>query len=226
MDKGDSAAANKQQNVEKIISTAMSEFITKGIKAVKMDDIATILAMSKRTLYELFENKEQLLLECVKRMAQDEKDHLDRFTAGRQLNVIAIVIEFYRYQLNKLNVVSPQFYADMHKYQSVNNFLDELKREKQHFGLQFFAKGVDEGYFRKDVDYELISKVCSESMNYIYQNHLLDNFSLMRIFQDVTMLYIRGLCTLKGIETLEKILSEKPLSFAPLRPTLHIAQDL
>ena len=49
-----------------ILETAMSEFKAKGIKRVRMDDIAHQLGISKRTLYEVFSNKEQLLLEGVK----------------------------------------------------------------------------------------------------------------------------------------------------------------
>lgn len=50
----------------RIIRTAMPLFKQKGIKAVRMDDIANILSISKRTLYEIYNNKEDLLLEGVK----------------------------------------------------------------------------------------------------------------------------------------------------------------
>ena len=47
---------------QKILDTAMGLFKQKGIKAVRMDDIATEIAISKRTLYEIYSNKEDLLL--------------------------------------------------------------------------------------------------------------------------------------------------------------------
>lgn len=209
MNNSDPTTDSHQQGTERIVSAALAEFTSKGIKAVKMDDIATLLSISKRTLYEHFENKEQLLLECVRFMANDERHHMDLFASGREVNVIAIVIEFYRYQLQKLGCVSPSFYTDMRKYPLVNEFIEQLRREKQQTGLQFFAKGKEEGYFRTDVDYALIAKVCGESMDYINRNHLLEGYSLKRVFQDVTMLYIRGLCTLKGIEALERELKMK-----------------
>lgn len=43
---------------EKILQTSMQMFKVHGIKAVKMDDIATRLSISKRTLYEIYANKE------------------------------------------------------------------------------------------------------------------------------------------------------------------------
>ena len=50
---------------EKILATAIESFQENGIKAVKMDDIANRLSISKRTLYEIYGNKEDLLYECV-----------------------------------------------------------------------------------------------------------------------------------------------------------------
>ena len=51
---------------QKILTTAASLFAKHGIKAVKMDDISNELSISKRTLYEIYDNKELLLFECVK----------------------------------------------------------------------------------------------------------------------------------------------------------------
>ena len=44
---------------ERIIEQAMQMFVSQGIKSVRMDDIAQQLGVSKRTLYELFGDKER-----------------------------------------------------------------------------------------------------------------------------------------------------------------------
>ena len=53
-----------------IIGKALELFTSRGIKEVKMDDIASLLSVSKRTIYELFGDKEQLLFESL--MLQQE----------------------------------------------------------------------------------------------------------------------------------------------------------
>ena len=61
---------------DKILESAMLLFAQQGIRAVKMDDIATSLAISKRTLYELFDDKETLLavgLQKYQRLHQEQK---------------------------------------------------------------------------------------------------------------------------------------------------------
>ena len=63
----------KKEIYSQIIEVAHQLFIEHGIKDVKMDDIATKLSISKRTIYELFNDKEQLLREVLK--FQNEKMH-------------------------------------------------------------------------------------------------------------------------------------------------------
>ena len=57
---------NKEEIRRLIIDTALKEFKEKGIKDVKMDDIAARLSMSKRTIYELFNDKAEILYEALK----------------------------------------------------------------------------------------------------------------------------------------------------------------
>jgi AcrR family transcriptional regulator len=64
---------------EKILQTSMQMFKVHGIKAVKMDDIATRLSISKRTLYEIYANKEDLLLEGIRLHEKENNDHMDQF---------------------------------------------------------------------------------------------------------------------------------------------------
>ena len=61
---------------ERIIEQAMHMFVSQGIKSVRMDDIAQQLGVSKRTLYELFGDKEGLLYLAMDRYF--EKKRIER----------------------------------------------------------------------------------------------------------------------------------------------------
>ena len=63
---------------QKILSIAIELFNERGVRAVKMDDISSELSISKRTLYEIYENKEELLYECVKNKYEDSEVVLPR----------------------------------------------------------------------------------------------------------------------------------------------------
>lgn len=58
---------------ERIIEQAMQMFVTQGIKSVRMDDIAQQLGVSKRTLYELFGDKEGLLYLAMERFFESKR---------------------------------------------------------------------------------------------------------------------------------------------------------
>ena len=80
----------RQELKEKILITAINLFHKHGIRSVKMDDIANELKISKRTLYEIYSNKEELLLEVVRRDKQREKRRLDKIgrTGSNVINII------------------------------------------------------------------------------------------------------------------------------------------
>ena len=92
----------KESLKEKILSAAMSLFIEKGIKAVKMDDIANSLSISKRTIYEICENKEDLLFEGVKRQHIARQDVMREFAAVAD-NVMDIILHSFRLTIEQLS---------------------------------------------------------------------------------------------------------------------------
>ena len=78
-----------------ILATAMEQFMEKGIKDVKMDDIASMLSVSKRTIYELFSDKEELLLEALKlqqKILREEGKALIRSSK----HILDIILNLYR----------------------------------------------------------------------------------------------------------------------------------
>lgn len=195
----------KQSLSKQIIATATANFLAKGVKSVKMDDIAGELSMSKRTLYEIFSNKEELLLECVKQMHYEYKEHMESLVRAAGTTVIDIVIETYRYQMAKLDSISQEYYDDLRKYPAVVAWLNEEHKRDESKATEFYHKGVEEGFFRNDVDFNLISKVNVGTIDYIMENQLFKQYSMKQIFHNIILLYVRGFCTLKGVKALEYV---------------------
>ncbi len=188
---------------KQVIATATEAFFSKGIKAVKMDDIASQLSISKRTLYELFANKEKLLLECVKEKHNEFRRHMDDFIR-EDTSVISIIIETYRYQMSRANGICQAYYYDLQRYPNVKEWINEQHNQRQGTAMEFYRQGVEEGFFRSDVDFTLISNVCNASMDYIMKNQLFKHYSMSQIFHNIILLYVRGFCTLKGVKALEE----------------------
>lgn len=191
------------------MKVATREFTTIGVKSVKMDDIARKLKISKRTLYEIYDNKEQLLLESVARRIHEFDATLERFDSSGEKQVIDILLEFYRLQMEELRDMNPVYYEDLHKYPRVMSFLEQVNREHKAHSKDFFKRGVLEGYFRNDFNYELISLLGNNVMQNVMESKLYNTYSLQDIFRNVVMLFIRGLCTAKGILELDRQLESR-----------------
>lgn len=191
------------------MKVATREFTTIGVKSVKMDDIVRKLKISKRTLYEIYDNKEQLLLESVARRIHEFDATLERFDSSGEKQVIDILLEFYRLQMEELRDMNPVYYEDLHKYPRVMSFLEQVNKEHKAHSKDFFKRGVLEGYFRNDFNYELISLLGNNVMQNVMESKLYNTYSLQDIFRNVVMLFIRGLCTAKGILELDRQLESR-----------------
>ena len=190
----------------RIIDKPTEMFLTKGIKAVKMDDVANDLSISKRTLYEIFSNKEMLLLHCVQQFRKTRDEYFSNFSNSGPHTEIEMILEYYRFQLRLSSKVSIKFVRELQKYPAVIQWIDESNREKKAVAKTFFEQGISNGYFRKDVNYELIGEYAEIAITNAIGNGLMDKYGIQEVFRNITMLYVRGFCTLKGIEELEKML--------------------
>lgn len=204
MNNNNTPTAYRQQLRKRILDVAAQEFRTKGIKSVKMDDIANLLSISKRTLYEIYDNKEQLLMESVREEFQDFDRSMQEVCDNPDLNVIDVVIEFYKLKIRSMSMVVPTYYYDLQKYPDILDWLNSQRSQRQSESTKFYEQGISEGLFRSDVNYDLISDVSNGVMDYVMEQQLYTRYPLTEIFRNVVLLYIRGFCTVKGVEELQK----------------------
>lgn len=191
----------------RILEVAMREFKRKGVRSVKMDDIARILSISKRTLYEIYSDKQELLLEGIRHEERMHDEHISKFASGK--GVIDILMEFYRMQINQIGDVNPLFYDDVKKYKMVRDYIRERHLIHQQKGLDFFKKGVKDGYFRDDIDYELISRLAEDVSRLVMESSMYSEYSLEHVFRNIFFLFFRGFSTPKGIEVMDSLLAEE-----------------
>lgn len=208
MYKGSSQTCYKMELRNRILKAAMTEFLHKGVKSVKMDDIANTLAISKRTLYEIYSNKEELLLEAVRIHEQEFNDHMLQYSLDKNHNVMDIIIEFYKKKLLSIADVSPLFLVELRKYKQVVEYLERMNAERHNNALLFFRRGVKEGFFRYDLNFDIILKTSSASANYAMETQMYKNYSITAIMHNTIFLYLRGICTTKGIKELDAAIEQ------------------
>ena len=198
-----SITAYKKGLREVILKTAMKAFTEKGIRAVKMDDIAESLAISKRTMYEIYATKEELLYEGVKTFR--EKRRAKFIELGKEKDLMEILLKVYHMRVEEANAVNPLFYDDVVKYPRVLRYLTREQKNSREDMKLFFKRGVEEGYFRDDLNYELAVHLFEAIGRYIKEERLYNKYSIKEIFRGMPLVLLRGLCTEKSIEKLKKI---------------------
>ena len=136
---------------DKILDAAMNAFMKYGIRAVKMDDIAQQLTISKRTLYEIYEDKEEVLYRSIIKYDRLRLERLTKY-AEEGHHVIDVILEAYRIKMNEVRMVNPAFYEDILKYPKVETYIKEFSIKSKDKFLAFMQLGVEQGLLRKEVD--------------------------------------------------------------------------
>lgn len=193
-----------EENRDKIVETALQMFNTRGCRGVTMDDIAQAMHMSKRTLYETFANKEELLAECLMRV-HDQINDLHRKAHSKVDEPLLVAMYMLRvgadanHRYHRLIEEAERYYPDIH-----DRFF-RLHTETLHTMMEHGMEYVrSHGYLRPDADIEVaVDFLC----NLIQQHRLSevdDPKAHVRRLNEVCFTYLRGLMTTATIERYER----------------------
>ena len=188
-----------------IINKSWDLFFQYGIKSVTMDDIALEMGISKKTLYQNFANKKDL----VEQAMVWEVDH-PRFSFRsediKDLNAVDQYLEFFQFVNEKIKESCLSMEYDLKKYypEIWKKFkLDRQERFLQELQLNI-SKGIQEGYYRSEINVELISKTLVQLyLNLVgaeYKVFSDEEVSSVELHRELTIYHLHGICTQKGIE--------------------------
>ena len=197
----------RQQLKGRILQIATALFHQHSIKQVKMDDIANDLRISKRTLYEVYENKEDLLFEVLQQHDSVERQQLLEFDKPGT-NVINIILEIYRVRTAEFITINPLFFEDLQKYPNLLTYVRKLHNDKEAEIVAFIERGKNEGLFLENVNYGIVRELTFASEQFVMNNFLFKRYDITELSRIMIMLFVRGICTEKGIKLLDQYFSE------------------
>lgn len=209
-----------KENLRKqIVETALELFFSKGIKEVKMDDIASLLSVSKRTIYELFTDKEQLLLKALKlhqeRLREEVKTIIRQKTLSTE-STLEIILAFYSLYFNLLKNINKNFFLELEKYPNIfkRNKDREARNDKKF--IAWMEMGRKQGIFRQDANFEVLSFILRQNLKTIFRvnmqnngNNELSKYSPEELGRSLVLFYLRGISTAKGQEIIEEYLKNE-----------------
>jgi TetR/AcrR family transcriptional regulator, cholesterol catabolism regulator len=193
---------------DRIVQGSLKQFMQYGFRNVSMDDIASNLGMSKKTLYQHFAEKDELVEAALEYDIEiDQKDCLKCiFTSANAIAEIYDVIDTVAEQLRDMN---PMVLFEMQKYHP-KAFL-RFKQHKDEFILkmihQNLVRGIEEGLYREDIYVEVLAKFRLESMMLIFNPEIFPlskKYSLHELMMIIGEHFLFGISTPKGYKLIQK----------------------
>lgn len=191
----------------RIIESATLAFRTNGIKCITMDDIATSLSISKRTLYEIFEDKESLLRECVLSEQAEMCFYLNEVMKSAK-NVLEVILMCYKRSIERFHVTNKLFFEDIKKYPNVHNLMKSFNEKDLDSTIAFFKMGVEQGIFRDDINFEIVNLLVHQQLDMLMNTGLCKKYSFIEVYESIMFTYLRGISTEKGAKELDTFILE------------------
>lgn len=188
---------------EQVMTTALDLFSQYGIKSVSMDDIARNTSISKRTIYEFFEDKETLLQEAIKFYNNSMRSALAELEKG-PYTALDVFVLFYEEFMKHPRWYNKKYYDDLIRYPKA---MEQVEKDKAAFTkrcMLLLNRGAKEGVFQKNVNIEILALLAKEQLNMIQPSKEFLNHSVREVFQTVLFTFLRGICTEKGLTVLER----------------------
>lgn len=199
---------------EHIIEKTSEMFVMHGIKSVRMDDIAQTLGVSKRTLYEMFGDKEELLYLCMSSFLEKQ-----RMNVNEQARSAASILESILHG-----------FLNMMQYSDVNNRImnnlqkfyptvfQRIHKECGEVGRTNFRNAihrcVEEGYLDEKFNMDLaITVLYYTAMGVVARRDFPypDGVSPQKAFCHIVICFFRGVATTKGLEVIDKFVEENEM---------------
>ncbi|GER58790.1 TetR/AcrR family transcriptional regulator [Patiriisocius marinus] len=192
---------------EYIIEVTTQLYLKNGVKAVTIADISKELSTSKRTIYNHFLDKTDLMQACIEQYLSVIRSSNDEIinTCSSAIEAMGMI---HQQILKRADYSNANFYKDILKnYPSVLKDSYVKNSEFAFRELLYLSKwGVKDGLFRKDLDPEVtmatvqtLLKLCNNTKKFPPEQ-----FSKARLTEGIMVTYLRGLCTEKGLLEVEK----------------------
>jgi len=189
------------QTKEKILKGAEGLFTKYGIRSISMDDIARHLSVSKKTLYQHFADKDELVTIAMQTHMEDQKKVFDEI-ANQADNAIDELYQIAGCLRKHAEENNPSLLFDIQKFHSKawNVWVDFKDNVIRAMVVRNLEQGIKEGYFRPDIKAEILASLRLAVIETCYDERVFpkEKFSMMEIQAQVFEHFVYGLCTEKG----------------------------
>ena len=203
---------------DKILKGSEELFMKYGVRSISMDDIARHLSVSKKTLYQHFTDKEEII-------TQVSQTHLDRTT--NQMNDLREEAENAIDELAKISVcikqnmeeMNPSLLFDLQKYhpKAWAVWMDHKSKHIYESVVRNLKQGIEDGHFRTEIKTEIIASTRLMLIEAVFDERIFpkDKFNLVEVHSEIFDHFVYGICTDKGRKLYQKYKENHNLETIP-----------
>lgn len=186
----------------KVIAESSCLFIKFGIKSISMDDISNRLGISKKTLYQVVNDKEELVKKAMEQHMNLEIQELKEISIN-SFDAIDEMVKVTHHVLDFFKRLNPVTQYDLEKY-----YRDYyLKMKKHHFEFIYaviktnLEKGIKQKIYRSDIDTDIISRLYIIKAMAILDDEIFPEalYEKAAIFKEHMIYHLRGIISENGL---------------------------
>lgn len=193
---------------EELLANISDLFLTYGLRSTSMDDICTHLKISKKTLYQIFENKDHVVEQVMFYRLEKIRKETNEESISKK-NPVRFLYSIKKHIIEDLNSRLPANYFDVKKYHpEVDKRIREAERKFIYSILSsVLRQGVEQGFFRKEADMEVQMYLFEKQMSFLKEQEMLNEIEYPKIVLVSTIVdnFILSISTVEGVAVFDEI---------------------
>ena len=192
-----------------ILEGASQLFMRYGVKSITMDEIARHLSISKKTIYQHFTDKEELV-ETFAHVAM-YRQQTDLLQLEQKFpNILEGILHMSEFVRTEVCSINPGLLFDLKKYfpKAWKVFLDHKRYFLKDHIIRVIRKGIEQGFFRSDINLEIIARMRIEQVELSFNPDVFPpaEFNIRDVHIQLFQHFLLGICTPLGYEEFNKII--------------------
>ncbi len=199
--------------LDTILGELLQIFKRDGIEAYTDEDLIRMLDIRQSTFNELFANRADMVKQVALFDIEQQKEQQTQMLS-KATNPVEEIMMILQDGIQKMKEISPAFIMDMQRYPEVWQLsMEHLNSNNQMVNAEILNRGILQGYFRKDINLQLVTKIILEQFFMMVNPAIFSpqKYNLSEVFRSIYLYYVRGICTETGGKLAEEYFSKNNL---------------
>jgi AcrR family transcriptional regulator len=193
---------------ERIVKHAAELFAGHGCKSVTMDDIASSMGISKRTIYEIFRDKNSLVEACIHFFYEQGRRDVEQILHSDD-NVFSAIVSFAQATSQVMLQLRCNFFREIQKYfpDVFTNTVQQYREQHLRNAKSILLRGQREGLLNENVDADSTAVLMTTITNAMLTGNMFEalGYDRRKMAGNLVYNYMRGISTPKGLKVMERL---------------------